>query len=94
MAKQEQKKPNILIMWGDDIGMWNVSRYSQGMMGYRTPNIDRIGEEEEICGVRLSSLDNLETDPSEALWRIRISSFGFRIFLRERYPCPYWTKVQ
>ena len=45
MAKQEQKKPNILILWGDDIGMWNVSRYSQGMMGYRTPNIDRIGEE-------------------------------------------------
>jgi arylsulfatase A-like enzyme len=45
MAKQEQKKPNILVMWGDDIGMWNVSRYSQGMMGYRTPNIDRIGEE-------------------------------------------------
>ena len=45
MAKQEPKKPNILIMWGDDIGMWNVSRYSQGMMGYRTPNIDRIGEE-------------------------------------------------
>ena len=45
MAKQEQKKPNILIMWGDDIGLWNVSRYSQGMMGYRTPNIDRIGEE-------------------------------------------------
>src|SRR5262245_7862905 len=45
MAQQQQKKPNILIMWGDDIGMWNVSRYSQGMMGYRTPNIDRIGEE-------------------------------------------------
>src|SRR4029450_12182026 len=43
MAKTD--KPNILIMWGDDIGMWNVSRYSQGMMGYRTPNIDRIGEE-------------------------------------------------
>jgi arylsulfatase A-like enzyme len=39
------KQPNILILWGDDIGMWNVSRYSQGMMGYRTPNIDRIGEE-------------------------------------------------
>ena len=45
-------------------------------------------------GVRLSFLDNLDTDPSEALWRIRISSFGFRIFLRERYLCPYWTKVQ
>ena len=39
------KQPNILILWGDDIGMWNVSKYSQGMMGYRTPNIDRIGEE-------------------------------------------------
>ncbi len=39
------KKPNILIMWGDDIGYWNVSRYSLGMMGYRTPNIDRIGIE-------------------------------------------------
>jgi arylsulfatase len=38
-------QPNILIIWGDDIGMWNVSKYSQGMMGYRTPNIDRIGEE-------------------------------------------------
>jgi len=39
------KQPNILILWGDDIGMWNVSKYSQGMMGYRTPNIDRIGQE-------------------------------------------------
>ena len=39
------KKPNILILWGDDIGFWNVSRYSHGMMGYRTPNIDRIAEE-------------------------------------------------
>jgi arylsulfatase A-like enzyme len=39
------KQPNILILWGDDIGMWNVSKYSQGMMGYRTPNIDRIGAE-------------------------------------------------
>jgi arylsulfatase A-like enzyme len=39
------KQPNILILWGDDIGMWNVSQYSKGMMGYRTPNIDRIGQE-------------------------------------------------
>jgi arylsulfatase A-like enzyme len=39
------KQPNILILWGDDIGMWNVSHYSHGMMGYRTPNIDRIAEE-------------------------------------------------
>ena len=40
-----QEKPNILIIWGDDIGYWNVSAYNQGMMGYRTPNIDRIARE-------------------------------------------------
>jgi arylsulfatase A-like enzyme len=39
------KKPNILVMWGDDIGMWNLSCYSKGMMGYQTPNIDRIANE-------------------------------------------------
>jgi arylsulfatase A-like enzyme len=37
--------PNILILWGDDIGYWNVSKYNQGMMGYKTPNIDRIAHE-------------------------------------------------
>ena len=42
MAKQEQKKPNILILWGDDIGIWNISHFSRGMMGYQTPNIDRV----------------------------------------------------
>jgi arylsulfatase len=39
------KKPNFLILWGDDIGIWNVSKYSYGQMGYRTPNIDRVGNE-------------------------------------------------
>ncbi|MBV8883333.1 MAG: arylsulfatase [Chroococcidiopsidaceae cyanobacterium CP_BM_RX_35] len=43
------KKPNILIIFGDDIGFWNVSAYNRGMMGYRTPNIDRIGKEGVIC---------------------------------------------
>jgi arylsulfatase len=38
-------KPNILVIWGDDIGLWNLSCYSNGMMGYRTPNIDRLAEE-------------------------------------------------
>ena len=45
MAQQEQKKPNILVIWGDDIGYWNLSCYSRGMMGYQTPNIDRIAHE-------------------------------------------------
>jgi arylsulfatase A-like enzyme len=48
MAKQASnagKKPNILVLWGDDIGTWNISHFSRGMMGYRTPNIDRVAEE-------------------------------------------------
>jgi arylsulfatase len=39
------EKPNILVIWGDDIGITNVSAYSQGLMGFRTPNIDRIARE-------------------------------------------------
>ena len=44
-AWSEQQKPNILIIWGDDIGGFNISAYNQGMMGYKTPNIDRIAHE-------------------------------------------------
>ncbi len=39
------RKPNVLVIWGDDIGLWNISFNSRGMMGYKTPNIDRIGRE-------------------------------------------------
>jgi arylsulfatase len=39
------QKPNILVIWGDDIGTWNISFNNRGMMGYRTPNIDRIANE-------------------------------------------------
>ena len=38
-------KPNILVIWGDDIGQFNVSAYNMGMMGYKTPNIDSIAKE-------------------------------------------------
>ncbi len=41
----QENKPNILVIWGDDIGQSNVSAYTRGMMGYRTPNIDRIASE-------------------------------------------------
>jgi arylsulfatase len=44
-AVQGGKKPNIVIIWGDDIGQSNISAYSMGMMGYRTPNIDRVAKE-------------------------------------------------
>jgi arylsulfatase A-like enzyme len=42
---QAQTKPNILIIWGDDIGGFNISAYNQGMMGYKTPNIDAIAKD-------------------------------------------------
>jgi arylsulfatase A-like enzyme len=45
LAQTRAKKPNILVIWGDDIGYWNVSAYNQGMMGYKTPNIDSIARE-------------------------------------------------
>ena len=44
----QQQKPNILVIMGDDIGYWNISAYNRGMMGYRTPNIDRIANEGAI----------------------------------------------
>ena len=45
MGVAEGKQPNILVIWGDDIGITNLSCYSDGLMGYRTPNIDRIADE-------------------------------------------------
>jgi arylsulfatase A-like enzyme len=44
-VQAQEKKPNILIIWGDDIGYHNISAYNHGIMGYRTPNIDRIARE-------------------------------------------------
>ena len=44
-ASAQQKRPNILVIWGDDIGVRNVSAYSHGIMGYQTPHIDRIARE-------------------------------------------------
>lgn len=41
----QAKKPNILVIWGDDIGTWNISHNNRGMMGYKTPNIDRLAKQ-------------------------------------------------
>ena len=45
LAQAAEQKPNILVIWGDDIGVWNISHTNRGMMGYKTPNIDRIAKE-------------------------------------------------
>ena len=44
-AQATTGKPNILVIWGDDIGQSNISAYTDGLMGYTTPNIDRIANE-------------------------------------------------
>ena len=53
-AQAADKKPNIVIIWGDDIGQTDVSAYSMGLMGFHTPNIDRVGKEgmlfTDYCG--------------------------------------------
>ena len=48
VAQAPPAKPNSLVIMGDDIGLWNISAYNRGMMGYRTPNIDRIAREGAI----------------------------------------------
>src|SRR6476661_2921855 len=45
VTAQQQQRPNIVVIWGDDVGQSNVSAYSRGMMGYKTPNIDRLASE-------------------------------------------------
>ncbi|MDX1382773.1 MAG: sulfatase-like hydrolase/transferase, partial [Thermoanaerobaculia bacterium] len=45
VAATAQDKPNILVVWGDDVGQSNISAYTMGVVGYRTPNIDRIARE-------------------------------------------------
>ena len=56
-ATHDTEKPNILVIWGDDIGTWNISHNNRGMMGYMTPNIDRIAT--KAC-------PSLTTTPSRA----------------------------
>jgi arylsulfatase len=56
-VEAQAKKPNILIVWGDDIVYWNISAYNRGMMGYRTPNIDGIAREGAIFTDACGQLD-------------------------------------
>ena len=73
----QAKKPNIIIIWEDDIGQSNISAYSHGLMGYRTPNIDRvaregvIGIEHNVDGaIRTSVRDYGVGIPEEARARV------------------------
>ena len=48
LATTDESRPNILAIWGDDIGYFNISAYNHGIMGYQTPNIDRIANESGV----------------------------------------------
>ena len=48
LAHAQERQPNILVIWGDDIGIAYISAYSNGLMGYETPNIGRIAREDDI----------------------------------------------
>ncbi len=49
-AQAESGKPNILVIWGDDIGQSNIGAYTFGLVGYRTPNIDQVMEKLKTSG--------------------------------------------
>ena len=82
MAKTSKTdKPNILVIWGDDIGISNLSCYSHGLMGYRTPNIDRLAKEgmmfmdsygEQSCTAGRSSFIT-----GQSVYRTGLSKVGF-----------------
>src|ERR1700754_4842221 len=81
MAQAREKKPNILVIWGDDIGISILSCYSHGLMGYQTPNIDRIAQEgmmftdsygEQSCTAGRSSFIT-----GQSTYRTRLSKVGF-----------------
>src|SRR5690348_968141 len=82
MAKApKSKQPNILVIWGDDIGQSNLSCYTHGLMGYRTPNIDRLAQEgmlftdsygEQSCTAGRSSFIT-----GQSVFRTGLSKVGF-----------------
>jgi arylsulfatase len=81
MGNSKQKQPNILVIWGDDIGITNLSCYSHGLMGYQTPNIDRIAREgmlftdaygEQSCTAGRSSFIT-----GQSVYRTGLSKVGF-----------------
>ena len=72
-AAKGAKQPNILVIWGDDIGTWNISHNNRGMMGYKTPNIDRIAKE----GVGLHRLLRVSRAAQPAGQRSSVAAFRF-----------------
>src|SRR5262245_50977932 len=76
-----QQRPNIIVIWGDDIGQSNLSVYSKGLMGYRTPNIDRIANEGMIFtdyyGEQSCTAGRAAFITGQSVFRTGLSKVGF-----------------
>ena len=74
-------KPNILVIWGDDIGITNLSCYSDGLMGYRTPNIDRLAAEgmrfTDSYGEQSCTAGRAAFITGQSVYRTGMSKVGF-----------------
>jgi len=79
--KQEQKQPNIVVIWGDDIGQSNLSIYTKGLMGYRTPHIDRIANEgmlfTDYYGEQSCTAGRAAFITGQSVFRTGLSKVGF-----------------
>ena len=93
VVAQDTAKPNILVIFGDDIGQTNVSAYSFGLMGYRTPNIDRIAREgtmftdyyaEQSCTAGRSSFITGQTTLRTGVYKVGLPAAD----KEARMPCP------
>jgi arylsulfatase len=73
-------KPNILVIWGDDIGIANLSCYTHGLMGYQTPNIDRIASEgmlfTDSYGEQSCTAGRSSSSPGQSVHRTGLSKVG------------------
>ena len=92
-AAQAQDKPNILVIWGDDIGQSNISAYTFGLVGYTTPNIDRFANDGVVFETALASAP--ETMPSHmSVFTGLVPSFhGARRWRRLSTEVPYLPEI-
>ena len=80
-SAQQPQKPNILVIMADDIGYWNISAYNRGMMGYHTPNIDRIANDGAIFTDDPVLDVSDQNDWSQVrVWNPRAGAWGTKIY--------------
>jgi len=66
LEERQSRQPNIVIIWGDDVGQFNISAYNPGMMGYKTPYLDRIAKEGALAAALTPSTGPHPSHPGAA----------------------------